>query len=303
MAAPTPAPPRLKASRPDGFDGARANYDTFRRQLSLYMSLDGAGATDQAKVMMALSYMTTGFAAEWANAKYKEYEPAAYPSWANFMTAMDEAFIDTSDKEMARTELMQLQQKFKETASEWHTRFETIALRAGYNTTRHGDYLIPIYKAGTKRSIIAKIYDTGNLPVDYAGWKALVQRINDAYHQFRQLDAHRTAPVPAPAPSSKPKRRSDETAARPYGYMGVPGEPMQGVQAEQRAKRRREGLCYKCGQKWNPAHKCETIRAAAAAAEVTHRNAEISRIARDKNDDSLMDSLKEMMKNSGKKDF
>jgi hypothetical protein len=300
MAAVAPAAPatHAKSAKPEGFDGSRTKYQTFKRQLRLHVALSGRGETDETKVMMALSYMTTGFAAEWANAKYAEYDTTAYPSFEDFLTAMDESFIDTSDKEKARTELMKLHQTTKETASEWHTRFETVALRAGYDTIGHGDYLIPIYKAGTNRSIIKRIYDTGALPVTYADWKRMVQLIDDAYHQFKELDAGKAAP---PVPIYRPQpRKAADPAARPYGYTGEAGEPMQGVQ-EQKARQRKQGLCFKCNQKWNPAHKCASVRA--TEAEVTEVHAQAARVQRETSDDKIMDSLKELMSRGSQKGF
>jgi hypothetical protein len=75
---------------------------------------------------------------------------------------------------------------------------------------------------------------------------------------------------------------------------------MQGVQ-EQRALRRKLGLCFKCGNRWNPGHKFAEIRA--AEAEEAEVNAVAAKVESRKSDDGLMDSLKEMMRTAGQKGF
>lgn len=64
---------RAKPASPPEFDGGKKHYKAFMKSLLLHFANEPTAFNDQKKVVFALSYMTKGFAVEWAEEKQNKF--------------------------------------------------------------------------------------------------------------------------------------------------------------------------------------------------------------------------------------
>ncbi|KZV89740.1 hypothetical protein EXIGLDRAFT_771484 [Exidia glandulosa HHB12029] len=98
------------AHAPAAYNGTRAEYETFRRGLELYIK---AISKDKDKIIAALSFLTSGDADAWAQNFMQDHaarvDRDAFP-WEEFLTLLDKKFLDPRTAEYAREQLFRMTQ-------------------------------------------------------------------------------------------------------------------------------------------------------------------------------------------------
>jgi hypothetical protein len=162
------------------YNGSHAEYKSLLRALRLqFFSNPGIFATNVAKITYAISFMKTGFTAQWANEQTDILltPNAIVPTWDTFMNSMNDAFDDPQDARTALAELQSLKQN-KLTAVELFVKFESLMRRAKLNKTHHSDILITLLETNLNQPIIDQIYSVDVLPVGYMAWKVKATNID-----------------------------------------------------------------------------------------------------------------------------
>src|SRR6266436_4709374 len=111
-AAPVPTLKPPKVATPSPFSGAQDDLDCFKVECSLYLSMRHSEFPDEcSNVLFILSYMKGGTAGPWATQKINSILYLANTeevTWAGFVSALNEMFVDLTCQATARRKLTTL---------------------------------------------------------------------------------------------------------------------------------------------------------------------------------------------------
>lgn len=288
-----PARRTAKVSPPDNFDGTAAKTTTFIRSLEVYLHVKANEfSSDEERVLWALSFMKTGIAGPWADIyadkimaptsttpepdsasqNAEAAEPATFqvpfedgsdsgsnsstPSkklnvWAQFIKDLKFTFGDQDPGATARYKLEQLRQGSK-TAEEYSVLFRELAVHTGYNDIGHRT----AYEKGLNGPLADSIYRLNPVPDTLQGWMTAAMRLD---RQWRQREANKRLYAPRP--------QTLRVAAATTSTPTTPRRPSR-LSEEERERRMKMGLCFRCGTKGHLASACtggpsQAIRASA----------------------------------------
>lgn len=243
---------KLRIAPPDVFNGDKSKYLRFKRQLYIYIASDPTiRNNDQAKILLALSYMKEGTAALWAEERIDRVmsnPDAGFGTFDGFFRDMEEAFNDINGQQLAQAELENHHQG-RTTAEEFFFKFDQLVNRAGYSQN-HDHYLIALLERNLHQALVDRIYSTTPLPSTYAGWKQKVIELDQLWRRREERKKVNKEFWNLPnsqslAYDSKRNEGQKESRTSPSGRtFGGLGKPME----IDRAKYRSEGRCFGCGE-------------------------------------------------------
>ena len=207
------APPEGNAFNltPEHFDGDKTKFKSFMRQLSLaFHAAPTKFASHDSKIIFTLHHMTGGFAAEFANAFLDKWESDTPNSttWDEFRKSLESCFGDSTSQRQAMVDIGKLTQG-RLSVVEFLTKFEYLALLAGYSTDTHFQYLTTLLTNNMNEKLINSFYNTEELPTNFDGWKKHLIRLEQVWQLRRAADkpivppvkqAHKIVPVQSQAP-------------------------------------------------------------------------------------------------------
>ena len=249
------------AATPDAFDGNKANYRKFLRQLKLFMTAYAKEFDeDEAKIVFVLSLMKEGTAELWAQTYTDQVidNNGYYGSWATFQEELNKSFVDYEENKRALQRLNALVQG-RDSAADYFTKFEQHAKAAGVRL--HEDVqVISQVEHGLNPGILDKIYASGEVPYSYENYRIRAVAIDELWRrrqEMKQPEA-KTRPVVRDDWRNRGKPRTNErVVAKDPNAMEVDAS---------RAKQGRN--CYLCGSPEHIMKDC-TKRLQNRAAEVT----------------------------------
>jgi hypothetical protein len=158
-----PARSRLRPGLPTEFAGERKKGRAFLDSCTMYMEICYAEfATEQAKILWALSYMKGGRASDFTHTilEYKRTKGRDYyPTWLAFHAALVAKFCPKNE---ATTALLRLESERyyqgKRTVEEYLDEFETLVNRSGYQDDLG---IVMKFRRGLNREIHDKIAESG----------------------------------------------------------------------------------------------------------------------------------------------
>lgn len=278
---------RLKARKPDEFDGKRQGLEIFLRALQNYFESE-PWTPDERKVHIALSYMTKGTAAMWATRQAKtvgDSSRGGICTIQEFEDKLREAFDDPDKAATARSKLRTLQQKGRP-VEQYVVDFELLE----YESELDMIALVDVFKAGLDERVWEECYRDRPMPQTLNEWKKSASihdraiRRQEEERSFRHQRGTRTFGRPAdtapprrvyetprtappvntfrstPAPAYQP-RYTPPAFVAPVGNSTTNRNPNSGPvpmdidrarQFNQGGYVRRPAVCFRCGQ---PGHR------------------------------------------------
>jgi hypothetical protein len=191
---------------------------------------------DESALILHVLSMTKGKAADWARphiGKLLKNKQGAINSFKNFLDRFGQAFQDPDAKRVAARQINELKQAAD--VESYITDFENLAAELNWNE----EALQAAFEKGLYwkvKEVLSQIYPA---PADFHDIKEHVRRIDATLREneaSRPKRENKEKKNPAPT-SSKTTTKTREPLTESPNY----------VSPEERDKRRKEGLCNKCG--------------------------------------------------------
>ena len=235
----------IKLPPPEEYDRTPSKLRPFLTQCELVFQ----GKTDQyqsgkSRVLYAVSFFNKGEALAWKQMIVqtqdeflkdlaKEAEANHTGLWESAKAVFERLFCPQSSKLEAQQKLLHIKQGTR-TVEQYTTAFKLIGVDADLDK----DMSLILWKQGLKPVIKQKIYELGDIPSKFNEW---VERAKAIDLGWREYQAER-------GNTFKEGRNRKTFEAKDNSRPRLSDEEYQ--------KRRKEGLCYKCGNKEHLANKC-----------------------------------------------
>ena len=239
----------IKVAKPEPFDGKSEKVEPFLAACDLvFKTQTKKFAGTKSKVYYVLSYCNQGAALLWKervlqDMRYISDDIAAVQvedkcdAWPAFKTIFRKLWKGASARQEAQVELQNLRQG-TDSVQEYITRFSLVAQETGFNE----ETKIVFFKRGLKEVIKQRIFDSGNIPTSFREWGHRALTIDTAW-RVSQIERRGMG-----KPNWENKGRVRFTKPEGQQRERLPPEIYQ--------KRRKEGLCYVCGNKGHMAKDC-----------------------------------------------
>ena len=243
----------IKVAKPEPFDGKPEKAEAFLAACDLvFKTQTKRFAGTKSKVYYVLSYCNQGSALLWKenvlqDMRFISDDIAAIQvkdkcdAWPAFKTIFRTLWKGPSARQEAQVELQNIRQG-TDSVQEYITRFSLTAKETGFNE----ETKIVFFKRGLKDVIKQRIFDSGNIPTSLREWGQRAQTIDTAW-RVSQMERKGTG-----KPNWENKGRLRFTKPEGQQRERLPPEVYQ--------KRRKEGLCYICGNKGHLAKDCYSAK-------------------------------------------
>ncbi|KIJ05135.1 hypothetical protein PAXINDRAFT_93852 [Paxillus involutus ATCC 200175] len=228
-------PTELKVGTPVHFDGSPNDASRWLHSVIAYISInDRIYTSDNKKIILALSFMSKGSAATWAEAAYENAaELENFGTWANFQEDFKRTFVTKDVKATAIAKLSSLTQSGCGSLEKFNAEFRLLAHRSSVNSQ---GALIEWYLRALHPSISTQILRMDKTPETLEGWIAKAEHFNVQNERIKSLRQGR--PFFNNLPSNSSRKRD------PYA-MDVDAVRLSPTQ---RADYMKKGLCFVCGK-------------------------------------------------------
>jgi len=234
----------LKVAKPEPFDGKPENVDGFITACELvFQTSTKKFEHNKARIFYVLSYCTKGVAIVWRDKVLRDMSNVLdelaqisldekIGGWEAFVRLFKGAWKGTHTTAEAQVKLQHIYQGNRG-VEEYYTEFRLLAL----DSQLRDDALLIFFKKGLKEVIKRRIFDSGTLPRTLTEWVERARIIDQAW-------------------------KESELDRRGSGWKSAPGkiryaeEKRKRLPDDEYQKRRKEGLCYKCGNKGHLAKDC-----------------------------------------------
>src|SRR5215472_14032024 len=163
---PDPEIPKIKLAKPDNYDGSPEKLNKFVHKCNLYLA--SKDYTPRQCVLFAISFMKTGKALIWAQAKLTELAKKLTwdYSWEDCMKDLCSAFRDCDVKATAQSKIKNVKQGTS-SVSTYIINFEEYEYNTGYNK----EALINLFVSGLAFHITRPIFSSQIPPDALIKWK------------------------------------------------------------------------------------------------------------------------------------
>ena len=255
-------PKEARAKKPDQFNGKKGKEaESFLSRMELYFQdYDEGTFSDARKISNTLLNMGAGAASAWAQPFIRDMtlkkEHEMLSSWETFKAKFLGDFSNPSKKEKAVREIKALKQT--RDALSYTSQFRLLSQELQWNT----DALTDQYREGLKPGVKQELFkqemqhEEESKSWDLETWMRMACRIDD------MLFTHNKVYAKAGSPEETGK---EEANTDPVGKAGstssFPNSRNKGVLVPdgEKDRRRKEGLCIKCGKKGHTLAKCRGI--------------------------------------------
>ena len=234
----TQKPQELKLGQPPSFDGtpekARGWFNNV--QLYLLVNKDIYNNNDR-KIAYALSFMKEGSAALWSLTETEaalKRNPPNFGTWQNFLNKFSTSFILENTKDQAIAWMTTTKVDKKTPLMDYISQFKNNAALSEINNE---DVLINFYSRGIPSFLMKKIYGMDTVPNTIDKWYQATLRFQHVWEKTNEIARGKTNPFYQNHRSNDHKKKDPDT-------MDVDAVQLSD---QERERRRRNRLCYKCG--------------------------------------------------------
>ena len=299
-------PRGVKPKEPEAFDGSREKAPTFVRSVQQYVRLmSHQFRSEEDKIVWALSYMSEGRAARWANMIFENHiettdREKKIATWGDFVVMLRKEFISTNEIMLSAAQLRGLKQGEK-SVDNYNTEFMDLMIRLGITDETA---LIAMYRTGLNYQIAEKVQMMENIPTGIDEW---MKRASNFYNQGVLLRIER---------GSKGDGNSQGSFRRsPNNRFRKKGNARNRVMLTDKEKEeyRRNGKCFNCGKQGHRSFECPDKKDKGKIREVTKEDEESTSEDEDKEEEGTRirkllkgipkNSIKEYLEDSDSEDF
>jgi hypothetical protein len=139
--------------------------------------------SDQARIILVLSWMTTGVAGDWAdNFVNQAIVQGSWGTFTNFEAALDETFYDHDEEKKALVAMDKLKQDGP--AEQYFLWMGQLIQKAGITTDPQ---LIMILEKNLSGGLINRIFSAEELPMTYQEWKVWATNYDNMWRRRWEL--------------------------------------------------------------------------------------------------------------------
>jgi len=265
----------IKPKEPEPFEGEPTKLRSFLANLQLIFNVQPRKyGTDNEKINYAQTYFR-GKALNWLVPIIEERIPAPWTNYATFKEALQDTFGDKQAKERAANAMDKIKQGAR-AFSEYWSDFRLLMTEVDYTDEGYLRYLLK----GTSNELLDCYQNQGAefaTPATFANWairqEAKIQSIRQMKGINQRSYEPRNNPTPRP-PQNRPLTTSQGGDAMDYDANRYPRTPK--IEKEEYNRRKKEGLCLKCGRRGHMIRDCrsKTNPARVSVAEMEHLNEE-----------------------------
>jgi hypothetical protein len=253
----------IKLPPPEEYDGTPSKLTPFLVQCELvFQGKTEKYQSGKSRILYALSFFNKGEALAWKqmmvlsqadfladlSAQATEQKVGM---WEAAKLLFVSVFKPQSSKMEAQQKLLHIKQGSK-TVEQYCVEFKLIGMETGIDKAM----MLLLWKQGLKPIIKQKIYESGNIPTTFTEWENRAKAIDLGWREFQMENRS------YPREGKIKKAFESKTYDRPK------------LSDEEYQKRRKEGLCYKCGNKGHLANKCFAKARRMPEAEITDETTE-----------------------------
>ena len=230
----------IRIGQPSEFDGTKTKARSFWLSCRTYLALN-AHIYDNAmkKIAFVLSFCRSGTAAAFADnltSVALAYDPPNYGTWPDFQAEFERTFISSDVAGEARSDLFTLKQDGD--ADGYVAQFKILAMRAGITET---NALVEYFQRGLKPALLNRIYGMNQLPSTMEEWYSAAIRLDNQYRRLRSMLG----------------RTNNSTRSDKQDSSGKSSVNIKRLTDEQAAEYRKDGRCFRCGNKGHISRNCD----------------------------------------------
>jgi Retrotransposon gag protein len=220
----------VKIRAPSDFTRDRTKTKKFLQEIELYIRANPSTySDDEKKCILALSFMTEGTAATWAQNHVDQNTNLG--TWADLKAAIKKAFSPIDDAGMVRTELKELRQGQGD-LEDYITQFKILKGRCGIT---NDTALIEYFMYGLHPKLLKKVFGKDNVPDTLDRWIDAASKFDGQWRRAKAITGKAKTErktTPAPAPKAKETNTLD----------------INRLSNQERAEHMKKGLCFICHQ-------------------------------------------------------
>jgi Retrotransposon gag protein len=220
----------VKIRAPSDFTRDRTKTKKFLQEIELYIRANpDTYSDDKKKCILALSFMTGGTAAAWAQNHVDQNTNLG--TWVDLKAAITKAFSPIDDAGTARTELKELRQGQGD-LEDYITQFNILKGRCGIT---NDTALIKYFMDGLHPELLKKVFGKDNVPDTLNRWIEAASKFDGQWRRAKAI-AGKAKTEKKMTPTPPPKTRETNTL------------DINRLSNQERAEHMRKGLCFVCHQ-------------------------------------------------------
>lgn len=245
-----------KVPTPDKFNGNRKNFRTFMSQLNAVFQLNASRFThDQTKIIY-LGSLLAGDASIWYESVTRT---GSFKSYETFYAAFETLFKDPYEAVVARRDIKRLKQG-NLSATTYAMKFLALSADTGFNDNA----LMDLFRSNLNDNVKDVLATSPSVPEDFASLVNFVIGVDNRLYERRletKNDSRARPRYQGQSSFGQVKTSQNNSGPGPMeldsihvnNNQAVPRGPLSN---EEKARRRREGLCLYCGKPGHVATSC-----------------------------------------------
>ena len=244
----TQKPQELKLGQPPTFDGTPEKARGWFNNVQLYLLVNkDIYNDDDRKIAYALSFMREGSAALWSLTETEaalKRNPPNFGTWQDFLNKFSASFILENTKDQAIAWMTTTKVDKKTPLMDYISQFKN---NAALSEISNEDVLINFYSRGIPSFLMKKIYGMDTVPNTIEKWYQATLCFQHVWEKTNEIARGKTNPFYQNHHRNNDHKKKDPDA------MDVDAVRLSD---QERERRRRKGLCYKCGAPGHMSNNC-----------------------------------------------